>query len=200
MQVIVNPASGPGGARDPVYAKSVRLARDAGAELLGYVDTKYTSVPLHSAERQVREYAAWYGVTDIFFDDVSGTGRKLPYYRALSRDVRGRTPGAVVMLNPGDFPAEGYARLGDELVVAEYGYGEFLSTAPPSWLTRFSPSEFVTILSGVSRTHLAATLELARSRGIGGFYATEVATGAGDLYEQLPSYWSTERADVAADC
>lgn len=200
LTLIVNPSNGPGTSVDGRYRRWVDAARKDGATLLGYVDTKYRHVPLRQAERQVREYGSWYGVTSIFFDDVSSGAGGVGYYRTVSNYVRTRSHGAQVMLNPGDYPSRVYGTLGDELVVAEYGYAQFRRARPPAWVRKQSPHELVAIISGVPRARLATVLELTTRRRMQGVYVTNVSPTANDLYEQLPAYWRAEIRSVANSC
>jgi len=195
--VIVNPSSGPGSQFDPNYSRVVSAARDRGAKLWGYVDTKYTGVPLWSLATQVGDYRTWYGITNIFFDDVSSDASALDYYRSASDEVRGADHHASVMLNPGDYPASSYAALGDVIVVFEGDHSSFVAAKPPPWVKSHPASMFADLISAVPAADLRSVLTLARLRHSGYVYVTdhvEVST----LYEQLPSYWREELADTCA--
>ena len=52
----------------------------------------------------MRKYKAWYGVTNIFLDEVSSGSGQLAYYRQLADYVHSVNPGSAVMLNPGTYP------------------------------------------------------------------------------------------------
>lgn len=195
--VIVNPSSGPGSRFDPNYSRVVRAARARGGKLWGYVDTNYTRTPLSSLVTQIREYRSWYGITNVFFDDVSSDPGALGYYRSASEAVRAADRRASVMLNPGDYPAWRYATLGDVIVVFEGDLSSFLASRPPPWVRSHPASMFADLVSAVPAADLRSVLRLARLRHSGYVYATdhvEVST----LYEQLPSYWPTEIADTCA--
>jgi Spherulation-specific family 4 len=57
--IIVNPSSGPGTSPDPKYLQVVASAQAKGAQLLGYIDTGYTSLSLADVEQQVSDYRSW---------------------------------------------------------------------------------------------------------------------------------------------
>ncbi|MST32220.1 hypothetical protein GHK86_05710 [Acidimicrobiaceae bacterium USS-CC1] len=195
--IIVNPDSGPGPSRNADYVQVVDAARSKGALLWGYVDTRYGAVPPASLAAQVRAYRRWYGITDIFFDDVSSLAARVGYYRTANRIVRSAAPHASVILNPGDYPAPVYASLGDVLVVFEGDSSRYTKAYPPAWTRRHPPGMFVSLISAVPPSRLGATLALARARRSGWVYVTPHADDS-DLYEQLPAYWSAELHVLAA--
>lgn len=195
--IIVNPDSGPGTSRNADYVQVVDAARSKGALLWGYVDTRYGAVRPASLAAQVGAYRRWYGITDIFFDDVSSRAARVGYYRAANRIVRSAAPHASVILNPGDYPAPVYASLGDVLVVFEGDSSRYMKTYPPAWTRRHPPGMFVSLISAVPPNRLAPTLALARARRSGWVYVTPHADDS-DLYQQLPGYWGAELHLLAA--
>jgi len=197
--IIVNPSSGPGAAFNPDYQQVVAAAQAKGVRLWGYIDTKYTTTPLGSLDTQIAEYEDWYGITNIFFDDASSSASDVGYYRLASEAVRSADPSASVMLNPGDYPDSAYATLGDVLVVFEGDYQSFLDSQPPSWVTTLPADMFANLVSGVPAAQMPSVVALSLQRNAGYIYVTDhvdVAT----LYEQLPSYWTTELQDISASC
>ncbi len=197
--IIVNPSSGPGSTFDPNYAQVIDAARAKGAHLWGYIDTKYTTVPISSLQTQIADYSAWYGITDVFFDDVSSSAADLGYYQSASQAVRTATPGASVMLNPGDYPDASYATLGDVINVFEGNYQSYLAVQPPAWAAAQPAGMLASMVSAVPDAQMPSVLALSRQRGTGYIYVTDhvdIAT----LYEQLPAYWDSELQNVTASC
>jgi len=197
--VIVNPQSGPGSTSDPNYAAVVSQARAAGLVLYGYVDTMDGSVSLAVAENEIDDYARWYGITNIFFDNASTNVDELGYYQALNADVQASASGALVMLNFGTYPPEVYMSLGDMAIVFEGPYSNFVATPPPAWMSQYPSSRFGVLLTGVPASELSAAIAQSAAWNDGYVYITEM-TAEPTLYEQLPSYWSDEVSMITAEC
>lgn len=197
--IIVNPDSGPGAAFDANYAAVVASARSKGARLFGYVDTHYAATALSTVQAQVQDYRSWYGIDNIFFDDVSSSASALGYYQSASQIVRTADASASVILNPGDYPSTRYATLGDILVVFEGTYQALQTTVPPTWISRYPRTMFATLVNDVPPTALDRAISLASADHSGYVYASP-NTVSTTLYEQVPSYWSTELSDIAATC
>lgn len=197
--VIVNPSSGPGSGPDVAYQAEVQWAVQLGDTVYGYINTFYTGASLTTVESQVNDYATWYHITNIFFDDMSSSSSNFGYYQTLSNAVHQAAPSANVMLNPGTYPAAVYGTLGDQLVVYEGPYGQFASTTPPAWTDAYPPAQFAAMVSAVPSNQLGAMLSAAVANRDHFVYATDDATTS-TLYESLPSYWSTEVTSVASEC
>ncbi len=197
--IIVNPASGPGAAFDPNYARVVAAAQAKGAVLYGYVDTKYATVPLATLQRQVQDYRSWYGIGNIFFDDASSQSAAVGYYASASQMVKSAAPGASVMLNPGDYPSSQYATLGDILVIFEGTFQQLQASTPPAWLAQYPATQFAALVNDVPATAVGTALALAGADHAAYVYATP-QTVSSTLYEQVPSYWGAELASLATGC
>ena len=183
--LIANPSSGPGAAADPAYVRVVASSREAGVEVLGYVSTRWGSRPLDDVHREIAAYREWYGITSIFFDEASSSGRELPYYRALATSVR--SSGGRVALNPGTVPDERYAALADLLVVFEGPYSAYRSWSPPVWQERYPRQRFWHLVYATPRGSLPAALRAAERRSAGVVYVTDDAMD--NPWDRLPSYW-----------
>jgi hypothetical protein len=128
--MIVNPASGPGAAPDPAYARAIRAAQGNGWRVVGYVPTSYGARPAADVEADARRYAGWYRVDGIFLDETAHAPEQLPYYRSLREGIPG-----LVVINPGVAPDRGYLDAADVIVTYEGSYasaGDQLR--PPPWL------------------------------------------------------------------
>lgn len=147
----------------------------------------------------MQDYRSWYGIDNIFFDDVSASSSALDYYQAANQIVRTAGPAASVILNPGDYPSTRYATLGDILVVFEGTYQALQTTVPPSWVDRYPSTMFATLVNDVPATALGSALSLAAADHSSYVYASP-DTVSTTLYEQVPSYWSSELSDISATC
>jgi hypothetical protein len=189
--------TGAGSAPERKYQTAVKQAQAAGVTVMGYSDTDYTLRPPADVEADVRNYKAWYGVTDIFLDQVSSGRGQLGYYRNLSRYIHGANPGSAVMLNPGTYPDQRYMSVGDILLVFENTYASYLSLQVPSWVRRYPATRFAHVIYATSASQLPNAISLARQRHAGFVYVTN-GTGL-ERYDSLPSYWSREDA-ITAGC
>lgn len=183
---------GAGAAPQPEFRAAVRSARAAGITVLGYISTVDGQRPLAEDEAEVRHYAAWYGVTSVFLDRVSGDPAHLGYYRALAAYVRQRDPRGQLWLNPGVYPDRAYMSLGGVVMVFEGTYAQYKTSAVPGWARAYPASRFAHTVYAASAADLDPALRLARARNAGHVYITD-GTGA-NPYQALPGYWGAEDA------
>jgi hypothetical protein len=196
-RIMIMDAAGPGAGNGPErdYQKAVQQAQAAGITVVGYSDTDYARRPAGAVEADVRKYKAWYGVTSIFLDEVSGDAGQFPYYRQLARYIRGTNPGAAILLNPGTYPDQRYMSVGDIVVVFENTYANYASLQVPGWVRRYPAARFADIVYASAAGQLAHVLALAVQRHAGYVYVTD-GTGL-PRYGSLPSYWYREDAVIA---
>lgn len=182
--------SGAGSAPQRKYQAAVKRAQAAGITIMGYSDTDYTQRSPADIEADVRNYKAWYGVTDIFLDQVSSGSAQLDYYRNLARYIHGLNPGSAVMLNPGTYPDQQYMSVGDIVMVFENTYASYVGLEVPGWVRRYPATRFAYVVYGTSGSQLANVISLAQKRHAGFVYVTN-GTGL-QRYDSLPGYWSRE--------
>jgi hypothetical protein len=197
--IVVNPHSGPGSSPDANYEQVIGQARSRGTELLGYIDTNYTAVPLATVDQEIADYQTWYGITDFYFDQSSRSAAQLAYYQQATEAVRASHGDAVVMLNPGTYPDQSYMSLGDLINVFEQPFSAFVNDPPPQWVYGYPADMFSSQVSAVPADDLTAALSLAQVRHSGYIYLTDNADPA-TLYEQLPTYWTSEVRAIGASC
>jgi hypothetical protein len=189
---------GAGTAPDTELQGLVRQAMAAGITVLGYSSTVDGQRPVAQVEADVRDYAAWYGVTSIFLDRVSGKPQQLAYYKRLADYIHQAHRGAQVWLNPGDYPDQSYMSVGDVVMVFEGSYAQYLTDSAPSWASRYPATRFAQTIYATPQAVLDATLRMAQRRAAGHVFVTDLVEP--DPYQGLPSYWQAEDADVAAGC
>ena len=189
---------GAGTAPEPHFQSVIRQAKEAGVTILGYSSTAFGARPLGQIEADVRNYKAWYGVTDIFLDEVHGESSQLPYYRALSSYIHGINHGSSVWLNPGSYPAEGYMSVGNVVMAFEGPYSSYTGIHVPSWAYRYSPSRFANTIYATAGSQVNHVINLSRSRNAGYLYVTN--RSGSNPYDGLPSYWETENSAITAGC
>ncbi len=191
-------SSGAGSAPNRVYQAEIKRAKTAGITILGYADTDYGHRSVGAVEADVRHYRSWYGVTNIFLDEVASDRGQVGYYERLSDYVHGVDSGSLVMLNPGTYPARAYMSIGDVVLAYEGTYADYLRMRIPGWARHYPAASFAYVIYSTPRSQLTTVIRSALSRGAGYLYVTD-GSGAG-RYGSLPGYWSAENATVAANC
>ncbi len=170
LEVIVNPASGPGERRDPNYTKVIGALHGSGAGVLAYVDTDYGRRSLAAVEKDLKTYAKFYKVDGIFLDQMASTPDALAHYRAIRRLIAQVNPDYRVVGNPGiPHIASEYLETADTLVTFEGSGRSFAAYDPHTdgpWMSRHAPRRFATIVHGVDTAEGAREV-LARSRATG---------------------------------
>ncbi|MFJ5260278.1 spherulation-specific family 4 protein [Streptomyces sp. NPDC088387] len=179
--VVLNPADGPGTEPDPAFTAAAEALRTAGARLLGYVDTDYGARPHADVREDVVRHREWYGVDGCFLDRVTAAPEELSACRRLVRGVR-RLGASPVVLNPGAYPAPGYARIADLMVTFEGHWSTYVSAfSRPDWTARHAPEKFCHLVYGVPEALVPLALRTARERG---------AAVAGPVTGDLPNPWA----------
>ena len=187
-------STGPGSAPNASLQAYVTQAQAKGITILGYVATSYGQRPTAAVETDVRDYKAWYGVTDIFLDQVTRTLAQISYYQTLSDYIHQTNPGAHVWLNPGVYPNQLYMSLGDVVLVYEGTFANYAGVRPPGWTDEYVASRFAQIIFATPGSELDRAIQLAHARHAGYVYITD-GTGK-NPYGSLPSYWSREDNDL----
>jgi hypothetical protein len=180
--VILNVASGPGTAPEPVFRPVLDRLGKAGVPVAGYVDTNYGHRPAQDALTELGRYLDWYEVGGVCFDRVAAGGQQLRYYAALSARAREMGAGAV-LFNHGMHPVEEYAEHADVLGTFEGPWPAYLRLAVPHW-TRSRPAEmFYHVVYSVPTGHFGDAFALAVRRRAASVYVTD-RDGA-NPYDQL---------------
>jgi hypothetical protein len=192
--------SGLGAGSSPVghFQSIVKKEQAAGVTILGYSSTAYGARPLSQIEADVRHYKAWYGVTDMFLDEVKGIKSQLPYYRKLANYIRGTNPGTSIWINPGNYPDPSYMSVSNVVMAFEGPYSLYHNVDVPSWVFDYSPDRFANTVYATSGSQVTSALNLSKTRNAGYVYVTN-GTG-GNPYSALPSYWSTEDSVITQGC
>jgi hypothetical protein len=191
-------SSGAGSAPDPNYQAAAQQAQAAGIKVLGYAATDYARRPAAAVEADIRNYRAWYHVTDIFLDEAATGSSKIPYYRRLTDYIKDAAPASLVMLNPGTYPSRQYMSLGDVVLAYEGSYAGYAGLRVPGWARRYPADRFSHVVYATPGPRLAEALRLAAGRHAGYVYITDKA--GPNPYRSLPGYWAAENAIVAAVC
>jgi Spherulation-specific family 4 len=189
---------GAGTSPDRKFQAAVQRAKASGIEVMGYSATDYGRRPAPSVEADVRNYAAWYHVTDIFLDQSASGTSQLGYYRGLTDYIRGLHPGSTIMLNPGTYPDRRYMSIGDIVMVYENSYANLGNLQAPGWVRDYPAGRFAFAIYATPGSRLADALALSRKGHAGYVYVTDGEQP--DPYSALPDYWSAEDSIIAAQC
>ena len=191
-------STGAGSAPEPGFLAVVKRAQAAGTRVLGYATTDYGHRPAAAVEADVRNYRAWYGVTDTFLDLAANGADQLGYYQTLASYIRAVNPGATLWLNPGEYPDQRYMSIANVLMVFEGSYASYRDLQVPSWAQHYPAARFAHTIYATPASDLTSAVALSGSRGGGNVYVTD-RSGA-NPYSGLPGYWSREDTAITSSC
>jgi Spherulation-specific family 4 len=200
IEVILNPASGPGKKPDPTYVTVVRDFRKAGGRILGYISTNYAKRDIAGVERDLRSYLEFYEVDGIFLDEMPGSKKSLPYYQKVHRLIKDLKPDLKIVGNPGQpIVDEGYMKALDCVVLFEGSatlYAEYNPQVSTPWTGRYPANRFANVVHTVATP---ADMHRAMTRAVEGRAGWVYFTNRKlpNPYDGLPPYWTEETEDVA---
>lgn len=200
MRVILNPASGPGRHRDPRYIEVLAPIREAGARVLGYVDSDYARRPMAAVEEDLRAFRRLYPIDGFFIDQMANAPADVAYYLSIRRLVREIDPRLEVVGNPGTSTLVDYLETADTLVTFEGSARGFAGYDPASampWAIGVPSRRFAAIVYDAADAPARRdALARASRSGAGSVYVTDQKLP--NPYLGLPPYWSDEVATVRA--
>ncbi len=196
--MIMNPNSGPDTASNSDYVSAVKNAQAAGIKVIGYVHTSYGNRSAMAVKTEIDQYKTWYAVDGIFLDEVATSTDYLTYYTDITNYIRSRE-GTLVMLNPGNVPAEHYIKLGDITIVFEDTYSNYQNWQAPAWLFNYPANKFAHLVHSTSdTTQMNNAIELAVERNAGTIYVTDDVLP--NPWDTLPTYWTNESTAITTKC
>jgi hypothetical protein len=190
--VIINPGSGPGEVRDPIWVDQVAALAAHGVPMLGYLNLAYSGKPVDRLMAEATLWWRWYGILDLFLDcapagDVRRTGH-------VADVLRSRTRAGALVANAGTRTAGGVARHFDAVVEHE---------GPPPRVSRAlagslgaaaqkggasAPVSRSWIVHSATAADARRTIRLADELGVAEVWVTDLA--GSNPYRDLPAYWS----------
>jgi hypothetical protein len=201
LEVILNPASGPGERPDPSYVAVVDALHRSGGRVLAYVDSDYGLRPIAAVENDVRAYPRFYKIDGFFIDQMANTAEAVDHYRSIRRLIRRIDRRFKVVGNPGTphtLPA--YLDAADTLVTFEGSARAFAAYDPHAvapWTAGHPPGRFAAIIYGVDNASAGRdALYRAKQTGAGSVYITDQTMP--NPYLGLPPYWAEEAAAIRA--
>jgi Spherulation-specific family 4 len=192
--IIANVDSGPGAGQESNFEAVYQQAAAAGIRLAGYISTNYGAASQTSLQNQVQQWNDYYGITSIFFDEVSPAADYVSYYQEIVDYVHEQAAGSVVILNPGSPPVQAlFGILGenDIIQVCEDSYANLATDASnaPAYLASVPSRQIaVTVNQCATSGNMTTAVGLAGSA----FHAGWVWVTADAIYNAEPSYFAAE--------
>jgi len=219
LDVIVNPASGPGTSTDPNYLSAIEnLNATTYGKVFGYVPTGFGARPIADVENDVSTYLNLYGnrFAGIFIDQMSIVPSTLTYYQTIDQFIKSTLgSSSTVIGNPGSPFLNGvtpssYLSTADVLNIFEgpntapspgaagfdaYPYGLNWFQNYPS--NRFANTVYDVPADGGNPSQSAAMLaDLSKAVQLNAGYVYFTDGTGGNPYDHLPSYWDQEVAAI----
>ena len=197
LAVVLNVDDGPGDNRQLEFVSAVSGIEATGGTVVGYVDAGFGARSLTEMETAARRHRDWYGVADVFLDQVPAGAGTLEDYRVIGGRLRAKGAEFLVF-NHGVYPDPGYAAIADLLVTFEGPWTAYqLMDAPPAWARSLPAWRFCHLVYGVPPAALDQAVALAGERGVGVLYVTD---GQGvNPWNGLPGYFDRELTLVCGE-
>ncbi|OBZ76981.1 Spherulin-4 [Grifola frondosa] len=195
--IIVNPASGPGGAGtqpDSTYQECIPTLKASNVKIIGYVLTGYGGRDQADVTTDIDTYAGWassYQPDGIFFDEVSGATADFSTYSTYTSYAKQLfdSGGGFTTLNPGISPSDlDYFTIADLIVTAEQYYSDF-DASDLSFNSSAPASKQAVILHDAPSTPPTALIDqLITTDQLKAIYITDdTQANNGNPYDSLPS-------------
>lgn len=211
VTAILNPSNGVFTRVDPALLQAVADFRAAGGQVLGYVLSGYGSRSASVVRQNVDRYLNLYGSENIdgfFIDEMAAASKSVAYYADVYAYIKGIDNHLRVIGNPGTLPVQGYSAVVDTLVTfegPEADYRQFALQPDGVWLyNQGNAAQAMLVHDAVGCAAMQASLLRATTVQLntGVVYVTDlhynVATGQGNPWAALPSYWDQLVASVSA--
>lgn len=176
--IIANPGSpgGPGTFTDTNYVAAIAACQAQGIGIFGYVDTNFAARSAALVQADVDSWKTFYGINDIFLDNVSSGPADLAYYTTQTNYVRSTHAGAKVMLNHGTDADIGYVAISDIQCTFEGTFTTYQTWVPAqAWEMGCDASRICHLVySCGSNADVDATIAQARRQNVGHVRAADV--------------------------
>jgi len=212
---IMNPDSGPGEVKEDEYVDVVARATSSAGKIkvYGYVSTSYGKRSLTCVKEDIDKYREFYGVNNIFLDEVSSSlhrdedkkdNVRIDYYKEVARYIHAAS-GASVILNPGVFPAKEYMDVGDIVVVFESFAKTYQGVSDAEfqkgWLCDYGAEKYAHLIHDAKGSDLKKLMSLTKARHAGYVYVTDDSPKDNkDPWDTLPGYMADEAGELAGKC
>jgi len=179
--IIMNVKNGPSSSPDSNYE---RVVKEIGKEkFLGYVYTSYGSRSLDDVKREIDRWNEFYGVSDIFLDEVDNEWSN--YYKDIYDYVKQREGDLII--NPGTVPHEKFMDYSDGIMIFETDFESYKWRKFPPWVHKYPAERFWHTIHSTPADKLDEAKELLKKNNVGVIYVTDDTMPY--PYDGLPSYW-----------
>jgi hypothetical protein len=200
--IILNPNSGPGDSIEDGFKKVVERAEAKGIVMLGYIYTIHDRGKSTQKKRDTKEieadfakYQSFYGIKDIFFDELEiqpeGLEPTIAFYTQICQLVH--TKGGTTTLNPGTVVDEAFAKITDRIVVFESTYKSYKEKkkADFGWSLKDEyKGKIVHLVYDTDDKSYADAIAKAKELKVSWLYVTSYTDP--EPWSKLPSYWKSE--------
>ena len=195
VTVIVNPENGHFRDEDENYSDGIKSLIDANIKVIGYV---YTGYGERLEEDIIDDMEAWssiykeYGVSGIFFDEVSKDSDNLDYYRRLSSEAKSRDLNFII-LNPGTTTDQSYidSNIANIVISCEYKYSKLIDNPPSTYNKPTKTTELSLLIYKMEDNKVDDLISFAREHSFKHIYFTEDGFD-GNPWNTLSIYFEDE--------
>lgn len=214
---------------DPHWGDVIAMLRRARTRPIGYVDTGYFGLTFGGPGQVTRadgpgrgrsdvdawtaqithDVDDWYrvygvaGLQGIFLDRTTALcgprDRYVDLYRKVAARIRGRHPGAYLVMNPGRPTERCYQGLADTLVTFEGPYRDYLNWQPDGWEKHLPAERFWHLVyAAPGADGMRHAVALSKGRNAGFVHVTDgehTVDGLGHPWISMPTwdYWRAEQ-------
>jgi hypothetical protein len=174
---IVNPNNGNFNNLNIDFANGIKTLSNAGIEVIGYVYTHYGNRNIHEVLKKIDNWNKFYksyGITGIFFDEVSTDKNNLQYYTNLTQYAKSKGFNFNV-LNPGTNTNQIYinSSISNVIIVYENNYQNFKKFTPKISNTSSSKTSIGFLIYSIDGNKIKELYQFAKKHNIGYLYFTE---------------------------
>ena len=136
--VIVNPSNGDFVKSEDVFRDQINKSHNGWNLAIWYIYTKYGQRDINEVKSRIDSRLKNYpNIDGFFFDEVSDSKYRVPYYEELYKYVKAKNSRLIVILNPWTTPDEKYFRISDNIVVYENPCSDYENYKQPDRLKKY---------------------------------------------------------------
>lgn len=186
MLVIINPDNGPGNQKDDNFSEKIKILKNKGFKVIGYVYTNYGSRDLNQVYKDIDSWFSFYpDINGIFLDEV--VDKNQTYYSKIADYIKSKNNLLLTVGNPGTEVNLSYLSIFDRLIVFENSYNNFINYNLKYKYSDINPSKVCILIYAVLDT---TSFEKAKSKGLSNNIGCQYLTDKNntDLYFKISSF------------
>lgn len=184
--VIINPDNGPGNQKDDNFGEKIKILKNKGFKVIGYVYTNYGSRDLNQVYKDIDSWFSFYpDINGIFLDEV--VDKNQTYYSKIADYIKSKNNLLLTVGNPGTEVNLSYLSIFDRLIVFENSYNNFINYNLKYKYSDINPSKVCILIYAVLDT---TSFEKAKSKGLSNNIGCQYLTDKNntDLYFKISSF------------